>query len=911
LEKARSVPLFARSISGDMATNVAELGEEVRCRSKQNGPSRPCKDYSSGPPDRPQMVGGSIPPSEGDVSSQLDFGSIRKEGEKVVGFDISKGNGISTRCIGKLASVSEECRSNALENEPGMEDGVEGCGRLCEAEKTDPGEGGDMEPDEKGYHVGGGEDGEGCIGGNVGDRRERGGHYEVTCRRNPGNEIPDEGPIHYRENGVKPTLYCEFGTCQYADTKICDREEEKRKEGSRGRTCMVISSSHGQPSATGVTKGTPGSGNEISKTGSSPSASSNGFNRYGADGLLPAPQYRDATPLLGFRMGIRGGGGTQQEGCSSGLETVSEKKKFCNKTPDYVRKNYMDPPSWEDMQKAFPNNPTIQRAFLELNVSRVAEGSIEKLLELDFLHEECKNFLINNLRILNDENLYKSMVGDTKAPNLPKPSLSAMEIEKLLNYKLELSPVQPLWGTLPFKVAEPHKNRCRAIFDCNLNSIFKDTPKYHLKSKTEIRRGLNSNLSDFIFLQFDFKSFYDQILLSKKVRKYFGFQGHNNLFYVLKLLPMGFRLAVACAQSIMWALLNFKKDDRVMIATCIDNVCFAGPREDVYKAATRFLERVEKCNFTLHGFEKEKFTPLSEEKRRSVLKKLEDVNPEFLGEKYNLVEKTRAISKKTVDKLEVVWSAIGPHLFQKSRKITHRQFFCLIGIVVYASDVLDIKTHTFFNLFRKIRILCEKLSTNKLLWDAPLAMELTRVEFEKMEKWVTIILKNNPVGLLRGRKEIPTMEDAMADIFIVTDASKDGWGAIFFDKSKKFTHFRQGIWPRGDYRASSKAEPLGIEKTIKQERDELKGKRIVILTDHENLVFASRALFVHSFYYNKILTYLEQIKKEDNTQVFIYYVKGKNNNADGVSRGQRSVVSTAFPDVGTGLEMALPIPWQL
>jgi hypothetical protein len=46
----------------------------------------------------------------------------------------------------------------------------------------------------------------------------------------------------------------------------------------------------------------------------------------------------------------------------------------------------------------------------------VAEGSIEKLLELDFLHEECKEFLINNLRILNDENLYKSMVSQVSLP---------------------------------------------------------------------------------------------------------------------------------------------------------------------------------------------------------------------------------------------------------------------------------------------------------------------------------------------------------------------------------------------------------------------------------------------------------------------------------------------------------------
>ena len=49
--------------------------------------------------------------------------------------------------------------------------------------------------------------------------------------------------------------------------------------------------------------------------------------------------------------------------------------------PDFAKKGYIDPPSGEDMQRAFPNHPSIQRAYLELNVSRVLEGSIEKLLE--------------------------------------------------------------------------------------------------------------------------------------------------------------------------------------------------------------------------------------------------------------------------------------------------------------------------------------------------------------------------------------------------------------------------------------------------------------------------------------------------------------------------------------------------
>jgi len=75
-------------------------------------------------------------------------------------------------------------------------------------------------------------------------------------------------------------------------------------------------------------------------------------------------------------------------------------------------------------------------------------------------------------------------------------------------------------GTFPFKVAEPHKGRCRAIFDCSLNDIFTKTPKYSLKTKTEIRRALSGWGKDFIFIQFDFKAFYDQLVLDIGVRKF-------------------------------------------------------------------------------------------------------------------------------------------------------------------------------------------------------------------------------------------------------------------------------------------------------------------------------------------------------------------------------------------------------
>ena len=241
--------------------------------------------------------------------------------------------------------------------------------------------------------------------------------------------------------------------------------------------------------------------------------------------------------------------------------------------------------------------------------------------------------------------------------------------------------------------------------------------------------------------------------------------------------------------------------------------------------------------------------------------------------------------------------------------ITNRQFFCLIGILVYASDVLAITTHSYFNLFRKIRHLCEKLSKDQV-WDDQISINLTIIEREKLEKWVNIVQENKPVGLLVGRKEIPSISNVKADVYICLDASKEGWEAVFYNSEKEYKGFKQGIWPRGDYKASSKAEPVGIERTMKLSREELRGKRIAILTDHENICFAARALFIHSFFYNRCLKYLEKLRIEDGTETFIYFVPGARNVADGISRGQREVTSKTFPVVGAGLDMAFPLPWQ-
>ena len=101
-------------------------------------------------------------------------------------------------------------------------------------------------------------------------------------------------------------------------------------------------------------------------------------------------------------------------------------------------------------------------------------------------------------------------------------------------------------------------------------------------------------------------------------------------------------------------------------------------------AAESFLLRVEACGFTLNKFEKINFTKMSKEERRELLISMLEVHPEFLGEQYDLEKGTRSMTVKTLDKLSLVWGAIGP-LLKEERGffVTSRQFFSLIGILSF------------------------------------------------------------------------------------------------------------------------------------------------------------------------------------------------------------------------------------
>ena len=95
----------------------------------------------------------------------------------------------------------------------------------------------------------------------------------------------------------------------------------------------------------------------------------------------------------------------------------------------------------------------------------------------------------------------------------------------MMGGKVERAGCSPSWGVFGFKVAEPKKARCRAIFACDLNKVWLKAPRYTLKGKEGVRKCCYRKGRDFLWVQFDFVSFYDHFVLDPGVRKFFWSAG--------------------------------------------------------------------------------------------------------------------------------------------------------------------------------------------------------------------------------------------------------------------------------------------------------------------------------------------------------------------------------------------------
>jgi hypothetical protein len=72
-------------------------------------------------------------------------------------------------------------------------------------------------------------------------------------------------------------------------------------------------------------------------------------------------------------------------------------------------------------------------------------------------------------------------------------------------------------------------------------------------------------------------------------------------------------------------------------------------------------------------------------------------------------------------------------------------------------------------------------------------------------------------------------------------------------------------------------------------------------------------MFVHNYYYNKCIQKLRETEKKYQCEISLYFLKGIQNNADKISRGEQlSEQDKVFPErtEGMGSGTALTPPWQ-
>jgi hypothetical protein len=359
-------------------------------------------------------------------------------------------------------------------------------------------------------------------------------------------------------------------------------------------------------------------------------------------------------------------------------------------------------------------------------------------------------------------------------------------------------------------------------------------------------------------LLFDFASWYDQLVLSAEVRRYFGLRIRGEDFE-LKSLPMGFRGSCHAAQAITWMLVDFiKKYPGVHVDTCIDNVRFTADDPAVLReVGAEFVRRCEYVGATLNPYS---LDPIQEY--------------EYLGVRYSHVAKTRQLSEKSLRKLQACAAIVA------QPTPSRRQVAAVFGMLFFAAEVVSQDTTSLALHYDALRFYRSQVATveeESDRWDDPIVLPVgIRGD---IAAWIAALV---------GARASPVVTPSHPyDLIIVTDASEYGYGVLAVDPATGTMSAADGQWSVGDRRwnlaRSTESEPLGILKGLLRFVTPGVHRSVLILTDHTGVMHAVRQGHGRSEAYNTLVLRAKTLLP--GVELDVAYIPGVDNPVDAASRG--------------------------
>jgi len=432
-------------------------------------------------------------------------------------------------------------------------------------------------------------------------------------------------------------------------------------------------------------------------------------------------------------------------------------------------------------------------------------------------------------------------------------------------------------------VEQEDKRRIRPCFEPQYNKLIDllQRPIVMYPPRLLRRKALSSKR---YLMQFDFKAWFDQIVLDMKVMPWHvlrtripvEWQGIMHSLFMLTKVPMGASHSAHLAQTITWAILEPIILMDVEVGTMIDNVAIASDDPNVFVAAVQtFVKRCKMFNATLNDVELIPSDPVEILRLGEQNAKLGSI---FLGEEY-IDGKVRNTSKN-VNKLAASLERLQSSISDPNITVTRRNIAAFIGLATWMAHTTQIPLSHHFDLLR----IFSTVESQQGHWDTP--TKVTPAMLNAFCKISGPLIENLPVS--PRPPSSPSFRNSDYDATIIVDASSTGYGAIISINGEIFE--LRGGW-QGEIRHSAWSEPIGALEALRWTRKRLgRHARIAIVTDHIALAHAQRRPgsgnggFSTAYHLNN---FYAELYKDILDDADIFYVEGHLNPSDSLSRSNR------------------------